>query len=287
MDHAVVAVTSTEQAAAPFQKLGLRVSDPIRHEGIGSESRMIFAGERPEQSFYIELFGIIDEAKARATGRGPYLDAVARGGGLTRLMLKTSGLPSVAERLRARGLASNVEEISFGGRKSSDLVTLTGVPDLAIEAGLFEPVMNDADVFERRKANGSFQHDFPLKRVDHLAAMAPDIEAATKFWGEALGVPVHGEIRGPGIIIRQLKMGDSILELLAPDGPESRLPGRPPGLMSMVAFEVPKLDEAVALARDRGFSPSEPAGGILPGTRTSTIPGGELAGLGLQMLEYV
>ena len=27
--------------------------------------------------------------------------------------------------------------------------------------------------------------------------------------------------------------------------------------------------------------------GILPGTRTSTIPGGELAGLGLQMLEYV
>lgn len=287
MDHAVVAVASTEQAAAPFQKLGLKVSDPIRHEGIGSESRMIFVGERPDQSFYVEFLAIVDEAKARAAGRGLYLDAVARGGGLARLMLKMSGLPSVAERLRARGIASNIEEISFGGRKSSDLVTLTGVPDLAIDTGLFEPVMNDSDVFERRKANGSFQHDFPVKRVDHLAAMAPDIEAATKFWGEALGVTLHGEIRGPGIIIRQLKMGDSILELLAPDGPESRLAGRPAGLMSMVAFEVPKLDEAVSLARERGFSPTEPAGGILPGTRTSTIPGTELSGLSLQLLEYV
>ena len=94
MDHAVVAVASTEQAAAPFQKLGLKVSDPIRHEGIGSESRMIFVGERPDQSFYVEFLAIVDEAKARAAGRGLYLDAVARGGGLARLMLKMSGLPS-------------------------------------------------------------------------------------------------------------------------------------------------------------------------------------------------
>ena len=37
----------------------------------------------------------------------------------------------------------------------------------------------------------------PLKRLDHLAAMAPNLEDATSFWTDVLGVPVHGEVRTP------------------------------------------------------------------------------------------
>jgi hypothetical protein len=55
----------------------------------------------------------------------------------------------------------------------------------------------------------------------------------------------------------------------------------------MVAWEVDDLDAAVSLARDRGFTPSDPTLGILPGTRTATIPAAELAGVGMQLLEYV
>jgi hypothetical protein len=84
-----------------------------------------------------------------------------------------------------------------------------------------------------------------------------------------------------------MKIGDAIVELLGPDSPESPLASRPPGLSSMAAWEVGDLDAAVALARERGFTPSEPATGVLPGTRVATIPGAELSGVGMQLLEYV
>ncbi|MCZ7578992.1 MAG: hypothetical protein M5U18_18865 [Dehalococcoidia bacterium] len=90
------------------------------------------------------------------------------------------------------------------------------------------------------------------------------------------------------MIIRQLQIGDAIFELLGPDGPESRLAGRPASLASMAAWQVSgRLDDAVSLARERGFTVSEPEPGVIPGTRRASIPGDELAGLGMQLLEYV
>jgi hypothetical protein len=55
----------------------------------------------------------------------------------------------------------------------------------------------------------------------------------------------------------------------------------------MTAFEVPDLDAAVRVARAAGFTISDPARGPLPGTNVSRIPAEELAGLGLQLLQYV
>ena len=55
----------------------------------------------------------------------------------------------------------------------------------------------------------------------------------------------------------------------------------------MVAWEVASLDDAVSLARERGFTVPDPNPGILPGTRVATIPATELAGVGMQLLEYV
>ncbi|MGI8927791.1 MAG: VOC family protein [Tepidiformaceae bacterium] len=286
MDHAVVAVASTAAAAAPYERLGLRVGAPVRHAGLGSESRVFFVGARPDQSFYVELFGIFDPEQARAAGRSVYLDAIARGGGLTRVMLKVAGLAALVDGLQRRGVHTPIEEIWMGDRKMADLAILGAIPDMAIDAGLFEPPP-DANAFARRAAEGRFSHDFPLKRFDHLAAITADLEASTRFWSEALGVTVHGEVRRPGAIIRQLKMGDGILELIGSDGSPGHVASRPPGLISMLAWEVPDLDEAVALARERGFTPNDPGTGVLPGTRTATIPGGELAGVAMQLMQYV
>jgi hypothetical protein len=89
------------------------------------------------------------------------------------------------------------------------------------------------------------------------------------------------------MVIRQMKVGDSILELLGPGSPDSPIASRPPGFASMVAFEVESLDASVAKARSKGFEVPDGRDGVLPGTRVTTISADQLSGLGLQLLEYV
>jgi catechol 2,3-dioxygenase-like lactoylglutathione lyase family enzyme len=287
IDHVVVPVADLDGAAAAYERLGLNLTSPTRHNGLGTENRAFFVGGSAKQSFYLELLGIRDRGEALAAGRGHYVEALDRGGGIARVMLGVKGIASEVDRLQQRGIRTSIEQVWTGERHICDVAPLEGVPEMGLTAGLVQYVESDGEAYERRRAGGRFEHSFPLKRVDHLAAVAPDIEGSCRFWSEALGVPVHGEVRGRGMVIRQLKMGDAILELLGPETPESPLASRPAGLASMVAWDVDDLDGAVALARERGFTPSEAAMGVLPGTRVATIPAAELAGVGMQLLEYV
>jgi catechol 2,3-dioxygenase-like lactoylglutathione lyase family enzyme len=287
MDHLVAVVGDLDAAASAYERLGLTLTSPTRHTGLGTENRVFFVGASAAQSFYLELLAIRDRREALAAGRSHYVETLDRGGGVARLMLAVSALAPEVDRLQQRGIETAIEQVWTGERHICDVAPLEAIPELAVTAGLVQYTEPDPVAYERRSAAGRFTHDFPLKRLDHLAAIAPDLEGSCRFWSECLGVPVHGEVRGPGIVIRQLKMGDAILELLGPDGPDSRLASRPPGLASMVAWEVDDLDAAVSLARDRGFTPSDPTLGILPSTRTATIPAAELAGVGMQLLEYV
>ena len=68
---------------------------------------------------------------------------------------------------------------------------------------------------------------------------------------------------------------------------DSPLHQRPPGLVSLASWEVDDLDAVVQQARATGFHPSDPATGVLPGTRTATISSPEMAGWTMQLLEYV
>jgi catechol 2,3-dioxygenase-like lactoylglutathione lyase family enzyme len=287
IDHVVAPVADLESAAAAYERLGLSLTSPTRHTGLGTENRVFFVGATAKQSFYLELLAIRDRGEALAAGRSHYVESLDRGGGLARVMLAVKSIASEVDLLQQRGISTAIEEVWTGERKICDVAPLDGIAEMAVTAGLVQYVESDHDAHERRRAAGRFEHRFPLKRLDHLAAIAPDIEGSCRFWSETLGVPVHGEVRGRGMLIRQLKMGDAILELLGPETPDSPLASRPAGLASMVAWEVDDLDGAVALARERGFTPSEPANGILPRTRVATIPAAELAGVGMQLLEYV
>ncbi|MFN8506794.1 MAG: hypothetical protein U0547_04425 [Dehalococcoidia bacterium] len=81
------------------------------------------------------------------------------------------------------------------------------------------------------------------------------------------------------MVIQQMKVGDAILEFLGPDGPESRILQRPPGLATMAAFEVADIQAAVAHARSRGFSPATrgparcPARTLPPSPRSNSASG--------------
>ncbi|MBA4179817.1 MAG: hypothetical protein C0506_04440 [Anaerolinea sp.] len=284
IDHVVVPVSSLLEAAAPYERLGLRLTPATQHQGLGTENRAFFVGGGDD--FYVELLGIRDEAEARAAGRTLYLEHRDRG--IARLMLEVSDINDAVAKVASRGVTTAVEEVrAADGRKLCDVAPIEGVASLGFALGLVEYPETPAARHARRVAAGRFDHAFALKRLDHLAAITPDLEAATRFFTDALEVPVFGEVKGRGMIIRQLKMGDAILELLGPDGAESPLHGRAPGIASMCAFEVPDLDASVAAARERGFTPGDPATGVLPGTRVAAIPATELAGVGMQLLEYV
>lgn len=284
LDHVVVPVSSLATAAAPYEKLGLALTPRAAHRDIGTENQAFFVGSGDD--FYVELLGIRDRGEAERAGRTLYLERMDSG--IARLMLEVADIRRVVATLADRGIVTEVGEvIGDGGRKICNVAPIDGVSALGFALGLVEYGETAAERHSRRAAAGRFDHSFPLKRLDHLAAVTPDLEAATRFWTDVLEVPVFGEVRGPGMIIRQMKVGDAIFELLGPDGPESRLHSRPAGIASMCAFEVADLDTAVATARALGFGPNEPANGILPGTRVATIPAGEMSGVGMQLLEYV
>lgn len=284
IDHVVVPVSSLNEAAAPYERLGLTLTPPTGHRGIGTENRVFFVGSGDD--FYVELLGIRDRAEAKAAGRDLYLAGADKG--IARLMLEVSDIRACVARLGAKGVSTEVEEVlAADGRRLCDVAPIEGVASLGFAMGLVQYPESPEARHTRRSAAGRFEHGLPLKRLDHLAALTPDIDAATRFFTEVLEVPQFGEVAGRGMVIRQMKMGDAILELLGPDGPESPLHSRPAGMASMCAFEVDNLDSAVAMARERGFTPGDPATGVLPGTRVATIPAAELAGVGMQLLEYV
>ncbi len=170
---------------------------------------------------------------------------------------------------------------------------LTGAPVLAgPERWAWLPAAGragtDLVLIERdRGATGLEGQAFPLLRLDHLAAVAPDMEEKTAFWERVLGVPQVGEVVAPTLRVRQFRVGDAIFELLAPASPDSPLHARKPGLSSLASWEVADLESAVRLARAAGLTAPDPVAGALPGTRIATIPGAELGGMTMQLLQYV
>lgn len=287
IDHVQVAVPSLEAAVEPFQRLGLALTPLTRHRGTGTANTVFFAGEGAAE-FYAELLGVADEQEAAASASGQrVMRQLAGGGGLRRVLFAVRDMGEAVEGLTAKSVAiSPYDVFADDGRKISVAAAL---PDdgPGFEAALVEYPEALLARRERHARAGLFGHAFPLKRLDHLAAITHDLEGATRWWAEVMGAAVVGEIVTPGVIIRQLRIGDAILELLAAPSPSSPIASRPAGLASLVAFEVDDLDDAVALARDRGFNPSAPEAGVIPGTRRATIPAAELAGLSLQLLAYV
>ncbi|HML97780.1 MAG TPA: VOC family protein [Tepidiformaceae bacterium] len=289
IDHLVVPVPDLATAAGAYERLGLRLTPRTGHAGMGTANRAAFIGSSAANYTYIELLEVTDRSVVAAGSRAHYLHAVDAGGGLASVAFGSNDMAGAVSRLAASGLAVDRRDVHAGdGRKLAE----TAVADTRGALPFPLTFLSYPETWEARYgrslATGRFAHTFPLKRLDHLAAVAPDIEATTAFWRDTLGVSVAGEIRAPGMIIRQLQVGDAILELLGPDGPGSRMAGRPAALASMAAWEVEgSLDEAVRLARERGFTLPDPEPGVIPGTRRTSIPAGELGGLGMQLIAYV
>ncbi len=285
LDHVILPVAGLANAAAPFERLGLSLTPAMKHGGAATENRALFVGNDATE-FYVELLGVHDRALAASSGQDDLVTAIDGGSGLLRLMLRVDDLAGAAAGLEKAGLAAAPREVFRGdGTKICDVLAVEGAA-AGCSISLIQYAASRSDRIAGHQAAGHFSHAFPLLRLDHLAAITPNLDAVTAFWVDTLGVPVFGEVSGRGMLIRQMKVGDAIFELIGPDSPESPVAGRPGGLISMTAFEVSDLDRAVALARERGFTLPDVAAGVLPGSRVSTISGDQLSGLSLQLIAF-
>lgn len=285
IDHIVLPVKRTQNAIEPFQKLGLRCIAQPSFLGPNETSRCLFIGNRPHL-FHLELI----EPAAQATH--PLNQAIRRS------VEESRGLCAVV--LRVRGLNEQVEELKRTGLRAEKIPAAAGGNDDERFSVAFIPVEDEAgvplflcesgisveDQFAQIEAEDGFNHALEVKRLDHLAAVARNLDAQTHFWTHFLRIPLFGEVVTPAMIIRQFKIGDAIIELLGPNSSDSPLNKRAPGLISMMSVEVANLLAAVERVRSAGLTISEPAAGVLPGTITATIPASEASGIALQLLQF-
>lgn len=286
LDHLVVIVDDLDAAAEPFERLGFVVTPRTEHPGAGTANRVFFLGG-PAGLFYVELIAVHDRAAASASRASAYVPILDAGGGVARLMFAVDGLDEVVNRLEAEGVPSLRREVfRADGSKIAD-TALPSAEDLAgFRFGLVHYVLDEAKRYASRRARGFLDHTFPAKRLDHVAVIPAAPTDTNMFWTQVMGLEVAGTVTTPTMTIRQLQAGDAILELLAPSGPESPLVARPKGLIPMIAIEVADVQAAVDYVRGLDFEVTDPADGVLPGTRTATIPDGETGGLALQLLQY-
>ena len=96
-----------------------------------------------------------------------------------------------------------------------------------------------------------------LLRIDHIAVVVPELEAALEFWGAALGLSVEHieEIPDQETIVAMLPVGESEVELVQPStetsGMARYMAKRGAGLHH-ICFQVDDIDAALARLKDHG-----------------------------------
>ena len=97
MDHLVAVVGDLDAAASAYERLGLTLTSPTRHTGLGTENRVFFVGASAAQSFYLELLAIRFTQTEAPAGN---IDLDFAGGGTIRL-----GVECLEARLQDLGAA--------------------------------------------------------------------------------------------------------------------------------------------------------------------------------------
>jgi catechol 2,3-dioxygenase-like lactoylglutathione lyase family enzyme len=102
-----------------------------------------------------------------------------------------------------------------------------------------------------------------IRRLDHVVLRVRDLEAALRFWRDALGCPVERASDALGLY--QLRAGESLIDLVPVAGPLGRLGGAPAGAegrnVDHVALTLAAFDEAAIRAHleRHGIAPGDVA----------------------------
>ena len=99
-----------------------------------------------------------------------------------------------------------------------------------------------------------------FKRIDHVEIVPSDFDRSLNFYSEVLGfkererIPIvgHPTLRE----VAYLDLGDTTLELLRYESPESRLSHVPHVGYRAMALEVDSMDSAITYLAEKGIRPS-------------------------------
>lgn len=96
----------------------------------------------------------------------------------------------------------------------------------------------------------------PIK-VNHIAVVVPDVNAALAFWRDAFGLPLHHTERNEGeaVDIAFLPVGDSEIELIAPiteDSGVAKFLAKKGAGLHHICVEVDSMTAAVEQLRTHG-----------------------------------
>jgi catechol 2,3-dioxygenase-like lactoylglutathione lyase family enzyme len=287
IDSLWLLVPSFSTIAHPHERLGLVLSPSARPLDPGIEQRAIAVGGLTNL-FRVE-FLTVDLNGLPTTLLGTRLaQAAAERPGPFGVVLRVANLNATLTKLAQVGVtALSRGTWTADGKVAGQLAFLAEEERAGTNLLLIQYTTTPRMRHAGQVRAGFLAHKLPLLRLDHLALITRDLEGQTRFWVEVLGVPLAGQVTTETLIIHQFKIGDAILELLAPATPDSPLTKRDPGLIGMASWEVADLSDVVAQVQKAGFEISDPAPGALPGTRTATVTGSELGGLTLQLLQYV
>lgn len=265
--HVAVVVHSADAALGFFRDvMGLRVVVDRVVEEQGVRGVLLALGENE-----IELL----EPTRDDTGVARYL--ASRGQTLHHICFSTDDIEGELARLKGLGV---------------DLIDQAPRDGLAGRIAFIHPKAMHGVLIELAQPPAG-AHTSTEKGFDHVAATVADYAAARATWKRVIGLEVAHEIRpeGRGMVIAQLPSGQCMIELIAPDGPDSpfaqRIAAEGERAASMVAIAVPDLAAAIARYRAAGITLPDATPGALPHSVTSTIPAEQAFGLAIQLIQFL
>ena len=97
----------------------------------------------------------------------------------------------------------------------------------------------------------------PIKRIDHIAIVVPNVEEAAKFYDDALGLRVEyvEEVAGQDVIVAFLPAGQSEIELVEPvtvDSGVAKFLGKHGPGIHHICLEVDDLEETLVRLKEKG-----------------------------------
>ena len=213
LHHVGIVVRDADEALGFYRDvMGLTVAKDEVVEEQGVRGVLLPVGENE-----IELLQPVRDG----TGVARFLES--RGPTLHHICLRTDDIRAELARIRALGVELIDEEPRYG---------------LAGEIAFLHPRSMHGVLVELAEVED--RHASPEKGFDHIACRVSDYEAARQRWGEVAGLEEHAQLRNEetGMLIGQFPIGQCMLELLAPDGPDSALGEQPEGASPMVAIAV-------------------------------------------------
>ena len=258
IDHVVVLAPKLEQGIDAYTRLGFAVHPGGEHPGQGTRNAVAFFRDD-----YLELLSLNDGEAHLASP--DIAGALARGGGLTYIVVQSDDLAGDVAAMRGREV--DVGDVLPGSRR-----TPAG-QELAWRLAFLGPanplpivfIQHDTPLDTRRRASpGAGAHPNGVLRAERAYVAVPDVVRAAETYARVLGMPMPHVERGSVIkadmaVFGLGPTGLTVAQPAAPGPAADAMARRGPGPFQ-VLYRTGSMDAAARVMAAHGVSP--PARGI-------------------------